>query len=327
MEAASAHSTKENGTEYWVARVVRQMQGCTPSKIDSVIQANLPRREIRWSLRPDTLGIPGLEGRLAYDAGISGMEYDPGFFKGNALLKPGLSIHGQKVTPEALAQAHPYHDVLLATTILCLVLLAAMINPMRKFLQTRAKDFFYTNNERSRDEDKAPLPGGAALATYMLICCTGSLYAMYYANEAYNLFLCAIPPYGLLAVYAGCFAAMFLAKRLLSAFINWIFFDKNSRRIWRLDYNFLLFAETSALMSVVTAGICYSMPANAVLWAGLCVVTVVKLLLLYKTYAIFLPHLYGFLHLLSYLCALEILPCLALWVILHSVTGYLTTTF
>ena len=319
----SSHSTSK---EYWVTRVVRQMQGCSPSRIDSVIQANLPRREIRWSQRPDTLCIPGLEGRLPYSTDLMELKYDPGFFKDSPWLCPELSVHQYRVTPEPLAQAQPYYDMLLGTVILCFALLSTQISRTRNFLHTRAKDFFYTENERSRDENKDCMPIGSMPAVYALLCITGSLYALYYAQSVYELFLCHIPLYGILAVYVGCFALMFTVKRLLSAFINWIFFGKDDRRLWRLDYNFLLIAETAALMPVIAAAICFNMPPHTVMWTGLGIATAAKMLLLYKAYTIFLPHFYCILHLLSYLCALEILPCLALWVALHHITAYLTIT-
>lgn len=193
----------------------------------------------------------------------------------------------------------------------------------------RAKDFFYTaanSNESSQHDKDIPLPG-TIFATYMLLCITGGLFALYYAQSTRNLLLCVIPLHGLLAVYAGCFAIMFLAKRMLSLFINWIFFNKGSRRLWNLDYNFLLIAETVVLLPIVAAGICFGIPAKLTLLAGLAVVATAKILLLYKAFTIFIPKFYCFLHLLSYLCGLEILPFLALWVTLHSVTNYLTITF
>lgn len=323
----ASSGTRDNAPEYWVARVVRQMQGCTPSKIDSVIQANLPPREISWSQRPDTLCIPGLEGHLPYSMPRLKWEYDPGFFKGNRLMHPEIPVRTYGIAPEPLAQAHIGHDFLMGMVILCFTMVAILVNSANHVLRTRAKDFFYANtNDGCALNDKDMPATATVLATYMLLCATGGLFALYYAQGTDNLPPCTIPQHTLLAVYTGCIALMFLARRLLSAFINWIFFDKGRRKSWRLDYNFLLMAETLALLPIVAAGICFDMPPHTVLWAGLVIVATAKILLLYKAFTIFMPHFYCFLHLLSYLCALEIMPCLALWVALHGVTEYLTTT-
>lgn len=326
-EADADTASRGDSKEYWVTRVVRQMQGCSPSKIDSVIQANLPKREIRWSQCPDTLCIPGLEGRLPYDTDFLRFEPDYGFFNKSPWLHPELSVHQYRVSPELLTQAQPYYDFLLALVILCLVILSGQISRARKFLQARIKDFFYTSNERARDDSKDVLPLMVMPVVYFLLCVAGGIFALSFAGSVCDLFFCSIPLYGLFAVYAGLFALMFLSKRLLSAFINWIFFDREDRRLWRMDYNFLLIIETSALMPVAAAAVCFNMPANTVMWIGFILVAAAKLLLLYKTYAIFLPHFYCFLHLLSYLCALEIMPCLALWITLRSLTDYLIITF
>ncbi len=323
-----AGDTPADNKEHWIARVVRQMQGCSPSKIDSVIQANLPPRKIRWSQRPDTLCIPGLEGRLPYTVDSLKWEYDPGFFRNNKLMHPELPALRYGIEPQHLTHTHVQHDLLLSTLILCFAMLSVLMNSTRHFLQTRARDFFYTNNSidaPQNDRDTVPLI--CVLATYMLLCAIGALFAMYYATGTQNLVLCSIPRPALLAVYAGCFALMFGSKRLLSGFINWIFFDKNSRRQWRLDYNFLLIVESATLLPIVTGGICFALSADTVSLAGLAVVFAVKITLLYKAFQIFLPKIYGIVHLLSYLCALEIMPLLALWVGLHGITEYLTITF
>lgn len=290
---------------------------------------NIPSQPYIHAAATDTLCIPGLKGRLPYTLPDLKLEYDPGFFKDNKLLHPEHPVRQYGIVTEPLTQPYLHHDSLLAMVILCLVMVSVLTNSTRKFLQTRTKDFFYTtagSNESSKHEKEIP-PSGTILATYLLLCITGGLFALYYAQNSRDLLLCAIPLHDLLAVYAGCFAMMFLAKRMLSAFINWIFFDKGSRRLWCLDYNFLLITETIVLMPVVAAGICFDMPAKQTLLAGLAVVAVAKILLLYKAFAIFLPKFYCFLHLLSYLCGLEIMPFLALWVTLHSVTDYLTITF
>lgn len=323
----SSHSTPGTSSEYWVTRVVRQMQGCSPARIDSVIQANLPRREIRWSNRPDTLCIPGLEGRLPYRLPILEWKQDQGFFEGNRLLCTEMPPRLQGVVPETLARPYVSHDLLLSIIILCLAVVALLINATRNFLQARARTFFYsTGNDALPQHDKDTPPLGSVLVTYTLLCITGGLYALYYAQGVRDLHLCILPPHALLAVYTGGFALMFGGRRLLSSFINWIFFDTGSRRLWHLDYNFLLIAETVLLLPIVAIGICFDMPPQAMLLAGLAVVVVAKILLLYKAFAIFLPHFYGILHLLSYLCALEIMPCLALWVALHGLTDQLTIT-
>jgi hypothetical protein len=59
-----------------------------------------------------------------------------------------------------------------------------------------------------------------------------------------------------------------------------------------------------------------------------CVVVIsFKLGVLYKTYSIFLPKIYCILHLLSYLCALEIIPLTILWVAMTGITDRLSLIY
>ncbi len=314
-----------DSTEHWIARVVRQMEGCSPSKIDSVIQANLPHREIHWSQCPDTLCIPGLEGRLPYSIVSLKWEYDPGFFRGNKLMQPEMPALSYGLATKPLVQPHSHHDIMLGVVILCFAMLSVLVNCTRGFLQTRAHDFFHATGSLDivqNDKDTAPAP--AVVAAYLLLCIIGALFVLLYAQETHNLTLCSIPIYALLAVYAGCLGMMFLAKKMLSGFINWIFFDRNKRYLWHLDYDFLLVAEACALLPVAAAGICFELPTKTVILVGLSVVILVKILLLYKAFEIFIPKIYGILHLLSYLCALEIIPILALGACVYEITEHLT---
>ena len=56
------------------------------------------------------------------------------------------------------------------------------------------------------------------------------------------------------------------------------------------------------------------MPPQATLGATLLILVAAKILYIYNTKQIFFPKFYGILHLMSYLCALEALPLLTLWV-------------
>ncbi|MBQ8273312.1 MAG: DUF4271 domain-containing protein [Bacteroidaceae bacterium] len=322
----STPSTGDSVPEYWVTRVVRQMKGCSPAKIDSVIQANLPPRKIKWSQRPDTLEIPGLEGRIAYTVNLPNC-YELGFFKGNALLHPELTVKPQGIPTEPAS--YTIQDSIISTTIiLCLLLLSITVNRTHSFLSQQAHGFFLSPKHNNGHTDANITMGyGYVLLANTVLSATGGMLFMHYAQEQYNLFMCPFPSYLLLGVYTGIFALFVLAKKALSAFINWIFFDKTSRQEWRDSYNFLLIPEAAALLVLCAVATFLHLPQEAVLYSAILLIGIFKITLLYKTYTTFLFKIYGFLHLLSYLCALEIVPLLLLWVILTGVTEHLTITF
>ena len=328
MEGNDSPSTGENASEYWVTRVVRQMKGCSPGKIDSVIQANLPPRRIRWSQRPDTLEIPGLEGREAYSIDNLPKCYHLGFFQGNPLLHPELEVRPRGIQTEPIPHHSRQDNIISTLLILCFVLMSFIIHSTRRFLSHQSHEFFQSSAHKDNHIDPNMSIGTlSVILTYMLLGLIGSIFFFYYAQSNYNLFLCSVPSHCLLGIYFGIFLLFFSARKALSSFINWIFFDKTSRHEWVLSYNFLLLYESAALLAITAIGVYFKISAETLLYSFLGVIGLFKITLLYKTYKTFLFKIYCFMHLLSYLCALEIIPLMALGVLLMNVTDSLITKF
>ena len=328
MEGNASPSTGENASEYWVTRVVRQMKGCSPSKIDSVIQANLPPRKIRWSQRPDTLEIPGLEGRVAYSIDNLPKCYHLGYFQDNVLLHPELEVRAHGIQAEPVPHHLRQDHVISSVLILCFVFTSFVIHATRRFLSHQLREFFQTPAHKDNHIDPNLVIGTwSVVLVNMLLGLIGSILFFYYAQSNYNLFLCNIPSHSLLGIYFGIFMLFFALRKVLSSFINWIFFDKTSRHEWVLSYNFLLVYETTALLAITAVGVYFKTSAETLLYSVLTVIALFKITLLYKTYKTFLFKIYCFMHLLSYLCALEIIPLMALGVVLMNVTDSLITKF
>lgn len=324
----TAPGTGDSVPEYWVTRVVRQMKGCSPSKIDSVIQANLPSRRIRWSQRPDTLEIPGLEGRQAYSVNSLTPCYELGFFKDNALLHPEITVRPQGIPVETTASYARHDDILSSAIIACFLLLSIILHHTRPFLSLQAQDFFKDSKPSdAHAEAQTTVNAWHVILTNILLASIFSILFLYYAQDKYNLFLCHFPKHYLLGIYIGTWLSVFTLKRIASGFINWIFFDKTCRQQWRSSYNFLLILETVIMLPSVAFGIYFNLSPDILLYLAVFIISLFKLTLLYKTYTTFLFKFYCILHLLSYLCALEITPLLATWAILTGITDCLTLIF
>lgn len=328
VSAYSNAPTDSTAHAYWVTRVVRSMKGCSPARIDSVIQANLPPRKIRWSQRPDTLEIPGLKGRIPYSADNIPKCYELGFFRDNRFLHPELTV-GERGIPSDIRPYHLSNDSnIIAIMVICFLALSLIIHHSRKFIAHQAHAFFQPPSYQNKYiNEETSLDAVSYLTAVIVLGCMGCILYMYYVQNAFNLFLCYLPQYALLGIYSTVAVTFLILKNLLAAFINWIFFSKNNRQEWRQSYNYLLLLETTVLMPVV-AGCIFSRlsPENIIIYA-LLIVGMFKLALLYKTFRTFSFRIYGLLHLLSYLCALEIIPLLLLWVVLGRITNSLTITF
>ena len=314
--------------EYWVTRVVRQMAGCSPSKIDSVIQANLPPRKIKWSQRPDTLEIPGLKGRVAYSIDNLPKCYELGYFKDNPLIHPEVSVKPIGIETCVLENYCGKNEGVITLLITCLVLLLIVIRHCWGFIIYQHNEF---TNSFKRNHTTCSLPPQigivSSLLTNIIICFIGAILFMEYANNNYDLTFCQITNSLLLLIYAGCLAIYFIIKNLTSSFINWIFFDKTSRHAWKDSYSFLLICKTTFLLIIAETSIFAELTPemNVILACG--IVISFKLGVLYKMYSIFLPKIYCILHLLSYLCALEIIPLAILWVVMTGITDRLSLIY
>lgn len=324
----TAPSTGDSVAEYWVTRVVRQMKGCSPAKIDSVIQANLKPRKINWSQRPDTLEIPGLKGRTPYSIDNLPLCYELGYFRGDSLLHPELTVRPRGIVAEPLPY-HPKNDNIIGSIILvCFIMATLVLNQTRHFISQQAHEFIYPSKELKKLSEINIGAGFAnTLLTNVLLSSIGSLLFFMHAQSTYNLMLCSFSAYWFMAIYFACFTLYFVAKKQFSDFINWIFFDKTKRQQWRNSSNFLLICEMLSLVPITMVGIYFNLSSEDLLIIVTLVVTIFKLGLLFSTFSIFLPKFYGIMHLLSYLCALEIVPLISLWAILSGITDRLTITF
>jgi len=77
-------------------------------------------------------------------------------------------------------------------------------------------------------------------------------------------------------------------------------------------YTFIYVAESMFSLVLALAVVYLPVPHEEVLILSLSLVLFVKLLLLFKTYQIFFPKMYGTLHLIVYFCTLELIPLLVL---------------
>ena len=322
-----APSMQDSVSEYWVARVVRQMKGCSPSKIDSVIQANLPPRTINWSQCLDTLEIPGLKGRLPYSTKLPHC-YELGYFKDNTLLHPEIKVSPIGKNTEPLTITLSKDNNIGSILVICVLLVSLLIANTRNFIRHQIDEFFLPPKKREGNNSLPPTLGLFAVGTtYLVLSTIGALCFYYYAQGSYDLFFCQVSQYRLFTYYVGCFLCFFTVKYLLTSFINWIFFDKTSRQIWRDSYNFLLVAEATLLLPTIMAMVFLNAATDTSIILAISVIGIFKLGILYKTYSIFLGKIYCILHLLSYLCALEIIPLLSLGVVLIEITDKLSIIF
>ncbi len=302
------------GTLAW--RISQNMQGCSPQRIDSVIQANMPRRPRIRSTRPDTLEIPGLKGVRTYEVSCDEIDkvYTQGFFKDNPLLHPELRVreHGFSAVPVPYALWRD--DWVTAVMLVAFVLLVASVNRAKRQFFLLARNFFYEpkNTETSFAKD-ITFEGLSIVFMTMLLSVLGGFFAYVYAQHTFDLFLSQISPYFLLVLYMLCFVGYFVAKWMLYAFVNWVFFERPQRKLWLNTFSFVLSVECLLFFPSVLVFVYFDVPMRSIIVTLLSFFIFAKMLLAIKCFAIFFGRMHCLIHFLVYLCALEAVPALVLW--------------
>lgn len=294
----------------------------TPSQLDSAVQAALPRRERFRSGCPDTLSLPGLPGRVP-SAGIGADDvWGGGFFTGNPLY----AATGQP-RPGMAGEPLPYtlrtDDAVTCLLLLCFFVLIGVLTRGRRRMVAGCKRFFFP---RRRREDSAADTGSEKRRHMFLLlqlCLVLGLFAFDYMQDTVDLFLCPFSPHVLLGLNVGLCFGYFLLRRLTYGFLNWIFFDKEARREWGESYTLLTGAEGLLLFPLALLAVYADIPLPGVVFGLLGLLLLVKLLFIFKTYVIFFRKKHGFLHLIVYFCALEMVPLLALCKLLARITEVL----
>lgn len=304
--------------------IARQMQGCTPQQIDSAIQANLPARERFLSDRPDTLCIPGLPGRNPLESG--GLSLGESILDARQPMQLYPELHFRSPWHEAVRA--PYKlcgdDMVTGSLLLCFFVLVGFVGHTRGQLMQQTRDFFRASQGRNGTFDKVnAIPALPRLVAFLHLCLLAGLTVFAYARLSNDVFFDSASLWTLLGVYVGSFVVYFIVKRMLGGFVNWIFFSQTQRKLWTESNAYLVAIESILLFPVALAFVCLDLPPAKAIWLLLAALATAKFLLAFKALSIFFPKSYGLFHLFAYLCALELMPILALWKSLAFITDSL----
>ena len=212
--------------------------------------------------------------------------------------------------------------------LVCLLLAASLVLRLAKNFKGLLRDVFLPIPGK-KDEPLVddPLRYSTRLIAVCLLSLTAAMVTFTYTQYEVDYYSFPETPYILFGAFFLLWIVYFLAKRMMSSFVNWVFFRKEKIFTMHRVYTFVYVVE--ALLSLVLALVVVYLPVphEKVMILALCLIFFVKILLLFKTYQIFFAKLYGTLHLIVYFCTLEIMPLLAVFKVLIRVTDELIVKF
>ena len=310
-------------------RISHNMQGCSPARIDSVIQVHLRQRERHPSQCPDTLEIPGLPAKRLDESAFFnfGQPQKSGPFTGDSLYHPELPPHPYGRRGVSLGYQLGRDDYVTGSLLVCLVLLNYALHHSRYQIRHLLRDFFYPPHERSIMRDPVSFAPLVTFSTMIMLSVMGGLIMFVVAQTNYNLFLSQVSPYLLLFIYMGIIFLMFLFKRMAQDFVGWVFFTPLQRDSWRQSTELVCLLQSAAIFPLCMVFLYFRLSPFYTVLSLFSVIVLGKLMLAWRARTILFHHFSLILHLFVYLCTLEIVPLLALWKILLLITDKLIVKY
>jgi hypothetical protein len=316
--------------EFKASDVLRYLpRSYTPAQQDSAVQTHLPHRTLVLSSKPDTLCIPGLKAdRVTWDVKSIPRIYEENFFKNNPHLHPEVSGGAMGEMANPLPYTLRSDDVVTCTLLLCFFLMMLVFTRGRRFLTWEIKKFVYTT--MAKEEEQRMETGGQLYGRLFLVFQTaflGGILGFAYIQNYQTDFFNRVSPVLLLgSLVVACLTFVF-AKWLTYNFVNGVFFQKASRVKWIDSYLLLVSLTGIVLFPIVLLIVYFDLNLQNVSICLLIVLILVKILQFWKCFSIFFAKNNGFLHLIVYFCALEIVPMLALWQIWELLSNRLIIIF
>lgn len=183
----------------------------------------------------------------------------------------------------------------------------------RRYLANSIKHFFRPYDHRNMFTERTDTELHGQLFLILQTCfILGVLTFDFVQNrlpEVFNI----VSPYTILLASSGIFAAFYLMKIILYYLINNVFFDHDVISTWRKTYLLSVFSLGIAFFPLALLVVYFDLSFSALPTIVLVLLSINKLMLTYKAFHIFSGYKMSGIHIILYLCTLEILPLFALW--------------
>ncbi len=276
------------------------------------------------AVRYDTLSAEESDTSL-YDAEKS---FSTDFFNDSTLLQSELDARTNAPWAEILPYTLWRDNMVGVTMLLSLALFVYTINSAMRPYVLQIKSFTYTPRSTDTPFAKDIAFGTRAIVSMTLLISLLCGFIVYTYTQGFSgQSLSVAQPYIILLAYMGCFLIYFIFKRLAYRFTDWVFFAKQQHKLWADACSLALCTESLLFFPATLALVYLDIDISQILTALFCIILLCKILLAYKCFSIFFPKIHCILHYFVYLCALEIVPLIALWKFLAFIDGFLIAKY
>lgn len=253
--------------------------------------------------------------------------YKEGFFSKDSLFHPELEGGRYGSVGDPVPYSVRGDDVITSLLLVSFVLAVIAYSNIRGFFSRQAKNFFHQPHEgvtsMTETATEARFQVFIVFLTGLMFATLYYFYSLHYNGDSYIL----SSQYYLILIVWAIFLLYFLVKMGLYSVVNLVFFDGKRNRQWIKSLLFIIALEGLLSMPAVIMGLYFDLPIYKVEIYFTIMLILVKLMTFYKCFIIFFRQNVVGLQIILYLCALEIVPLLALWEILDVTANNLKINF
>mgnify|MGYP000006423531 FL=1 len=253
--------------------------------------------------------------------------YKQNFFSTDSLWHPELNGGRYGIAGDPVPYTIREDNMITALLIGCFVLAFVALSKSRWFIMRQAKSFFRVQRSGTTEMTETTNEFRFQFFLVALTCLLLSLVAFFYAQEYNSDTFLVSSQYQLIAMFFGVFAGYFSLKALLYSFVNWVFFERRQNGQWMRSYLFTTAVEGVLMFPMVISQAYFGLSVKNTIIYVAAVVFLTRLLSLYKSFLIFFRQKGGFVQIILYFCALEMVPLLILCGVLAVLINYLNINF
>ena len=299
----------------------------TPAQQDSAIQAFFKPSEIRWSMRPDTLHLPGHDkGHNLLDIQLP-QYYREGFFSKDTLFHPELPGGRYGTAGDPVPYSIHSDNILTGILLLCFMTAVVAFSNVRAFITRQFKTFFYQSHHGITEVTETAVELRFQVFLVFLAALLLSILFYFYTLVFIGDTFVLQSQYHLIMIYLGVIIAYFLLKAMTYSLVNMVFFDGKKNIQWIKSQLFVTAMEGVALFPAILVRTYFDVPTQNVVFYFIFVLIIVKILSIYRCFNIFFRQKIVGLQIILYFCALEMAPLLALWGLLVNIANVLKINF
>ena len=308
-DTVAVHSAKPQ-TPYEVLRLLPK--DATPAQQDSAIQEWFEPQEIHYSSRPDTLHLPGQEIPRDLKEVSLPHYYRENFFSNNTMYHPELSTERIGTSGDPIPYTFQNDSFVTGILILCFLLMTFALSRISDFLLRQTKQFFSTQKTEQTLTETGSEIKFQILFLFITCLIYALLYFLYTNHFIANTFIIS-SEYLLLVIFGMTILGYMFLRMVLYTIVNNIFFD-NKKNLQFLGSILIITSLEGVVLFPLILLLAYFQFSlqNAIIYTAT-IVILAKILTFYKSFTIFFNQKGGFLQIILYFCALEMIPLMMLW--------------